>query len=220
MKPPFASTSRFCSGGPLLLKEDPFVSGLKSKYRAERCDYCFNIPDPDTRPVRKCSGCLYVSYCGEVCQKLAWTDDHKMECPLLKHVPHPRRVPDAVRMIMKIILKLKREGGDSVRGYYSETGYRKFRDLMSREYILYSGKLVFEYNHEHVLSTDEEDIRIDSKRMEHLESIQGCLWTIFQAAKELSLMPDAKELIQIYGKVCGKRIKIISFCDVHIIFVS
>lgn len=77
----------------------------------------------------KCSGCNYVHYCDHLCQKNGWTD-HKLECPNLKGLK--QNVPDAARVISRIIRKLK-SGGDMQRGYYSEHGYRKYRDLMSRK---------------------------------------------------------------------------------------
>lgn len=77
----------------------------------------------------KCSGCNYAFYCDHLCQKNGWAD-HKMECPNLKGLS--LNVPDAARIIARVIRKLK-NGGDMQRGYYSEHGYRKYRDLMSRK---------------------------------------------------------------------------------------
>lgn len=85
--------------------------------------YCFSTK------VLKCSNCRYVSYCNRACQSQAWAQ-HKHECPFLKKV-HPRIVPDAARMLCRLILRLE-HGGDLIRGYYTEHGSRKFRDLMSR----------------------------------------------------------------------------------------
>lgn len=53
----------------------------------------------------RCSGCQYVQYCNRECQKAAWTD-HKIECTCLKKVA-PRIVPDAARLMARIIFKLK-----------------------------------------------------------------------------------------------------------------
>lgn len=79
--------------------------------------------------VLKCSNCQYVYYCNRDCQKKAWLF-HKIECPFLKQI-FPKVVPDAARIISRIILRL-RNGGDLERGYYTESQYRKFNDLMSR----------------------------------------------------------------------------------------
>ncbi|GAB0092961.1 histone-lysine N-methyltransferase SMYD3 [Sergentomyia squamirostris] len=153
--------------GTCILTEKPFVHVLKSRYRRERCDHCFA-----SGKVLKCSGCCYVYYCNRTCQKEAW-DFHKVECPFLKKIT-PRIVPDAARILARIILKLQR-GGDLEKGYYTETCYRKFRDLMS---------------HYH-------EIRTDPKRVEHLESLSVVLRELLGD----NLMPNFTELQGIYGRV-------------------
>lgn len=61
----------------------------------------------------------------------AWSQ-HKLECPGLKELyENSRNPPDAARMLSHIILKLK-NGGETVKGFYAEHSYRKFRDLMTR----------------------------------------------------------------------------------------
>lgn len=78
----------------------------------------------------KCSGCQYVYYCNRECQTNAWKF-HKAECVCLKRA-NGRIVPDAARVMARIILKLN-DGGDTEKGYYTEKFYRKFKDLMSRK---------------------------------------------------------------------------------------
>lgn len=78
----------------------------------------------------KCSGCHYVYYCNRDCQTGAWKV-HKSECACLKRASG-KIIPDAARVLTRIILKLN-DGGDAERGYYTETFYRKFKDLMSRK---------------------------------------------------------------------------------------
>lgn len=58
-----------------------------------------------------------------------------MECTNLKKVL-PKIVPDAARLMARVIIKLNQGGADEV-GYYSETNFRKFKDLMSRKYIFH-----------------------------------------------------------------------------------
>lgn len=53
----------------------------------------------------KCSGCQYVLYCNRTCQKLSWTE-HKRECARMKKIL-PKVLPDAARIMSKIIIKLK-----------------------------------------------------------------------------------------------------------------
>nr|CAD7264666.1 unnamed protein product [Timema shepardi] len=116
----------FINQGSVLLTEKPFVYVLKSKLRGEICDNCFK-----RRQLLKCGACAYVQYCNRECQKQSW-EDHKVECGNLKRVA-PRVVPDAARLLARIIFKLKR-GGGLERRYYTETKSRTFKDLMSRKY--------------------------------------------------------------------------------------
>uniref|UniRef100_A0A1B0CCT8 MYND-type domain-containing protein n=2 Tax=Lutzomyia longipalpis TaxID=7200 RepID=A0A1B0CCT8_LUTLO len=152
--------------GTCILTEKPFVHVLKAKYRKERCDHCFS-----SGKVLKCSGCEYVYYCNRTCQTEAW-NLHKIECPYLKKIT-PRIVPDAARILARIILKLQ-QGGDLEKGYYTKLCYRKFRDLMS---------------HYH-------EIRNDPKRLEHLESLSMVLRDLLGE----KLVPNFTELQGIYGR--------------------
>lgn len=78
----------------------------------------------------KCSACQYVYYCGRVCQREGWSI-HKLECQGLKRVA-PRILPDAARLLGRLIRKLQK-GGDQIRSYYTEGHCRMFKDLMSRK---------------------------------------------------------------------------------------
>ncbi|PSN32785.1 hypothetical protein C0J52_25743 [Blattella germanica] len=154
--------------GSVLLTEKPFVYVLKSKLRGERCDNCLK-----RQRLLKCSGCQFVFYCNRECQKESWMD-HKNECGNLKRVS-PRVVPDAARIIAKIIFKLQR-GGDLEKSYYTKTSFRKFKDLMSH----YS------------------DIKQDKKRMEHFTSLCGVLIDFIGEHN----LPNSAELMGIYGRLC------------------
>lgn len=57
---------------------------------------------------------------------------HKSECANLKRVS-PKIVPDAARLMARIIVKLNKGGADEI-GYYTDNSFRKFKDLMSRRY--------------------------------------------------------------------------------------
>ncbi|XP_026276432.1 histone-lysine N-methyltransferase SMYD3 isoform X2 [Frankliniella occidentalis] len=153
--------------GSTLLTEKPFVHVLKSKLQGERCDHCF-----ERTKLSQCSGCKYVYYCGRECQKASWPI-HKKECPNLRRVA-PRVVPDAARLLARIIFKLQ-NGGDKERSFYSKTGFRMFKDLMSH----YS------------------DIKKDSKRMEHFTSLCAVLMEYIGE----SSLPNSAELLGIYGRM-------------------
>lgn len=153
--------------GDSLLIEKPFIFVLKSNLKNERCDQCFV-----RGKLLRCSGCQYVQYCNRECQKAAWLD-HKTECSCLKKIS-PRIVPDAARLMARIIFKLKR-GGDQERGYFLKGRFRLFKDLMSH----YS------------------DIKKDEKRMEHFTSLYAVLATYIGEEN----IPNTAELMGIYGRM-------------------
>ncbi|XP_041776485.1 histone-lysine N-methyltransferase SMYD3 isoform X1 [Anopheles merus] len=155
--------------GDVILQEKPFACVLDPRYRDSRCDRCFK----ETK-VMKCSNCLYVRYCGRSCQKEAWSD-HKEECEKLKALPPGLVVPSAALMIARIVRRLLK-GGDTHKGYYTSKQYRKFCDLMPHE----------------------ENIRADSKRMEHFAT----LYVVLQRLLDEASRPTKAELLRIYGKMC------------------
>ncbi len=55
--------------------------------------------------LRKCLGCMVVSYCGRACQREGWKD-HKGECKNFAKVK-PNVPTDSVRLIARLILKLQ-----------------------------------------------------------------------------------------------------------------
>ncbi|XP_020291945.1 histone-lysine N-methyltransferase SMYD3 isoform X2 [Pseudomyrmex gracilis] len=154
--------------GTTILYGKPFAYVVRSVVRDERCDHCLQ-----SGKLSKCSGCHYVYYCDRYCQKESWSI-HKTECKYLKKIL-PKILPDAARLMARIIFKLNQGGADEV-GYYTETSFRKFKDLMSH----YS------------------DIKKDPKKLEHFTMLYGVL---VQFLGE-SLMPNAAELMGIYGRIC------------------
>lgn len=66
-----------------------------------------------------------------MCQKESW-GTHKSECMNLKKIA-PRIVPDAARLMARLIVKLQKNG-DEERDYYDKYSYRKFKDLMTRKW--------------------------------------------------------------------------------------
>ncbi|CAH0558711.1 unnamed protein product [Brassicogethes aeneus] len=154
--------------GTIIHQEKPFVYVLSSKYRTEYCDFCFKKSE-----LSKCSGCKCVYYCGRGCQKLGW-DIHKMECKNLAKVA-PRLVPDAARVLARLIKKLQK-GGDQVKEYYSEKRYRMFKDLMS---------------HYPTLKNDQH-------KMEHIGSLYGVLSEFLGNDR----VPNSAEIMGLYGRMC------------------
>ncbi|XP_058803474.1 histone-lysine N-methyltransferase SMYD3 isoform X2 [Phymastichus coffea] len=154
--------------GNCLASSKPFAYVLSSKHREKHCDHCFK-----SEKLLKCAGCHYVYYCNRVCQKDSWSI-HKSECMNLKKIA-PRVVPDAARLMARLIVKLQKNGEDE-RDYYDKYLYRKFKDLM----------------------THYTDIKNDPKRMEHFVSI--C--QVLQEYMCDTTLPNSAELLAIFGRIC------------------
>ncbi|XP_034935410.1 histone-lysine N-methyltransferase SMYD3 isoform X2 [Chelonus insularis] len=153
--------------GTTIITAEPFTFVLSSQHRTERCDYCFQ-----SGKISRCSGCQYVYYCSKNCQRRGWIT-HKVECPNIKRV-QPRIIPDAGRMMARIIIKLHQGGADE-RGYYTPTKYRTFYDLMS-----------------HV-----SNIKEDVSKMEHFTSLSMVLLEFLPK----DMLPEPKELLEIFGRM-------------------
>lgn len=161
--------------GTCILSEKPFVYCLHSKYRRERCDFCLLASK-----LMKCAKCEYVYYCNRSCQVNAWPV-HKMECEYLKNVGN-RNIPDSARMLSRIILKLT-NGGAAEKSYYTKDQFRKFDDMMSHY----------------------DELKDDSKRMEHLESLEVVLKSILGN----KLVPNTEKLLGLYGRLLTNSFNIL-----------
>ncbi|XP_015122565.1 histone-lysine N-methyltransferase SMYD3 isoform X2 [Diachasma alloeum] len=153
--------------GTTILTAEPFAFVLSDHHRKERCDQCFK-----SCKISRCAGCQYVFYCGRNCQRKAWPI-HKVECPNIKRI-HPRILPDAARIMARIIIKLSHNGKEE-QGFYTPQKYRVFHDLMS-----------------HVM-----DIKEDMKKMEHFTSLSIVLVEFLP----MNILPDVKELLGIFGRM-------------------
>ncbi|XP_065157906.1 histone-lysine N-methyltransferase SMYD3-like isoform X1 [Atheta coriaria] len=168
------------SAGTTLLKEQPFVFVLSSKLHTQYCDNCFQKGQ-----LLKCSNCQFVYYCGKGCQREAWSI-HKPECVSLRRVA-PRVIPDAARLLARLIRKL-RKGGDLVKSYYTEGNFRMFKDLMSHY----------------------TDLKENSKKMEHFVSLCGVLFDFLGGES----LPNSAELMGMYGRMCVNSFNI---CDAEMV---
>ncbi|XP_014252180.1 histone-lysine N-methyltransferase SMYD3 [Cimex lectularius] len=154
--------------GSLIHSEKPFVHVLSTNHRKDRCDNCYSGCE-----LLRCSGCEYVKYCDSTCQKNSWTF-HRNECLNLKKLPPNRELPNAARLLARIIMKLKRGGGHE-KGFYSKNRFRMFKDLMSH----YS------------------DIKEDKKKMEH----SNCLYHVLSDFMGRENLPNFPEFVGLYGRV-------------------
>ncbi|KAF5299334.1 hypothetical protein FQA39_LY02507 [Lamprigera yunnana] len=162
--------------GTLLISEQPFAYVLGSKYRMEYCDVCFLKKD-----LQRCANCHFVYYCGKTCQKDGWPV-HKLECNNIKNIM-PKVLPDAARLLARLIKKLNKGGGD-IKSYYAKNKYRKFKDLISHY----------------------PNVKEDPVRMEHFTSLCGVLSEFLGN----EFMPNPIELMGIYGRMCVNSFTI---CD-------
>ncbi|XP_034841219.1 histone-lysine N-methyltransferase SMYD3 [Maniola hyperantus] len=168
MKNKFRIDNIAVKAGDLILTEEPFAYVLSSKEKGNRCDNCLK-----QCKVLKCSACQFVHYCGKNCQRDAWVD-HKWECANLKRVS-PKVIPDAARMMAKIINRIQRSDGGTHKAYYTATSFRRWKDLMSHY----------------------TDLKTDKKRMDHFTSLCGVL---YEFLKDIS-MPNTVELMGLYGRM-------------------
>ncbi|XP_012251505.2 histone-lysine N-methyltransferase SMYD3 isoform X2 [Athalia rosae] len=169
------SKVKFIKKGSTILTAKPFAYVLKSEFRNDRCNNCLQ-----SGKLLKCSACQCVYYCDQHCQRESW-GVHKFECSNLKRIS-PRVIPDAARLMARIIVKLNKAGGDE-KGYYTETNFRMFKDLMSH----YS------------------DLKQDAKRMEHFTSLCGVLFEFLRG----TTLPNSAELMGIYGRICVNSFNIL-----------
>ena len=65
----------FNKGDKLFDNLVPLVHVLYSGWKGKKCDYCFREAE-----LRKCSGCYFMFYCSQLCQKLDWYPCHRVEC--------------------------------------------------------------------------------------------------------------------------------------------
>ncbi|CAG0915467.1 unnamed protein product [Notodromas monacha] len=156
--------------GEIILTDKPFAHVLANKLRKERCDWCLAQTS-----VKRCSGCQWVYYCGNICQVSAWKRDHKFECSLIKKAS-PRELPSFARLMVKILFRLKK-GEDLEEGKISKTRRRVFRDLMSHY----------------------PEIKEDPRRLEHFQAVSKVLEDFFRHSD--FVLPNASELLGIFGRI-------------------
>ncbi|KAG0727112.1 Histone-lysine N-methyltransferase SMYD3 [Chionoecetes opilio] len=157
--------------GDVLLTSQPFVYLVNGTLKSLYCDFC--LAKKPAGGLQRCSGCRLEHYCGRQCQAAAWRL-HRMECRRLKRVS-PRVPPDTARLMAKVILRLQSEG-DGITEEIAPNFSRKFKDLMNH----YS------------------DIKKDSKRHEHFESLVGVLESFLVGMA----LPNEAELQGMFGRIC------------------
>lgn len=73
-----ARSARSVAAGEVLLRIPALASMLHGEFRGRRCDFCF-MGGMGGVPLKRCTRCRVVYYCGRGCQEADW-QDHKLEC--------------------------------------------------------------------------------------------------------------------------------------------
>lgn len=102
-------------------------------------------------------------------------------------------MPDAARIMARIILKLNK-GGDYEKGYYTDKLFRQFKDLMTRKDL--------DIDKSHLNSNiffclDYNELKSNTKRLEHVETLTEVLRQLLGNP----VLPTDTEILQIYGRV-------------------
>ncbi|CAK7222415.1 hypothetical protein SEUCBS140593_004893 [Sporothrix eucalyptigena] len=72
---------RFEPGQEIAVFGTPLLVLPSGPDAATTCNYCL---DPRRQPVKLCTGCRAVAYCGPACQRAHWSRFHKVECRALQ----------------------------------------------------------------------------------------------------------------------------------------
>lgn len=71
----------------------PILQAIHSEHLSNTCDHCLRAVTDDGT-LGSCQGCNIVHYCGQICQREAWTKHHKLECKILRRFSC-KDLPDA-----------------------------------------------------------------------------------------------------------------------------
>ena len=118
--------------GQEILRDQPFSYVVKVDIRSSVCDFCLKESKNSVK-FKNCSACKTVYYCNSKCQRNAWNSHHQSECIYLrKALPIVLRT-ESVLLMIRIILKLQKEGDKEFVAELSDGRKRCFRDLVSHK---------------------------------------------------------------------------------------
>lgn len=164
--------------GDVILTSTPFAYVLDYEKRGLYCENC--LESNRTKSLFPCKGCGFNFYCSGACVQESWDFVHKYECANLKRcrAKEGEAVPNYVRLLARIILRLK-NGGEKHEEKYCNNRGRKFKDLM---------------NH-------YKDIKNDPVRMQDVHLMMKILTRYIGADN----VPNESDFIGIYGRVLVNR---------------
>ena len=118
--------------GEVVIRDQPFSYVVKCDVRSSVCDFCLKESNQSAK-FKNCSACKIVFYCNSTCQRKSWNSHHQSECIYLrKALPIVLRT-ESVLLMIRIILKLQKEGDKEFVAELSDGRKRCFRDLVSHK---------------------------------------------------------------------------------------
>ena len=118
--------------GEEVLRSQPFSYIVDFDVRPSICDFCLKESKVSIK-FKNCSGCKCVYYCNSECQRNSWNSHHKRECAYLKQAPPIVLKSEALFLLVRIILKLQKGGGDKEYVELPSHKKRYFSDLVSHK---------------------------------------------------------------------------------------
>ena len=118
--------------GEEVLRDQPFSYVVRVNVRSSVCDFCLKEAKTSVK-YKNCSACKTVYYCNSKCQRSSWNSHHQSECVYLRKAPPIVLRSEAVLLMIRIILKLQKEGDHEFFAELPDGRKRYFRDLLSHK---------------------------------------------------------------------------------------
>ena len=103
------ATQKFTPGDEIAVFDNPLVVIPSGPTARSICSQCL-MP---RRPVKACTGCKAIAYCGTTCQKAHWSLIHRLECRAFKRVKSKAGLdwlPTPVRSVVQLLLRWTEDG--------------------------------------------------------------------------------------------------------------
>ena len=118
--------------GQEVLRDQPFSYVVKVDIRSSVCDFCLKESKSSVK-YKNCSACKTVYYCNSKCQRNSWNSHHQSECVYLRKAPTFVLRSEFMLLMIRIILKLQKEGDQEFVVDLPDGRKRCFRDLVSHK---------------------------------------------------------------------------------------
>ena len=118
--------------GQEVFRDQPFSYVVKVDIRSSVCDFCLKESKNNVK-FKNCSACKTVYYCNSKCQRNSWNSHHQSECVYLRKAPTFVLKNGFMLLLIRIILKLQKEGDHEFFAELPDGRKRYFRDLLSHK---------------------------------------------------------------------------------------